>query len=1117
MSGAEGEKASITSRPLFIDNRDGNTLARAITTHLAALRREGHVPAELCVASCYFNPQGLELIAREARHIPRIRLLLGADPTPEALLPRRTPYDPTEPEFTRRRVTQGLQQIERGLKHDRDLLPFDLGEDRAIRNLLEFLRSGRIEVRRYEGHFLHAKAFVFRGAERGILAGSANLTRAGLQTNLELVLGHHEDPLVARVEEWFESLWREALSFDLAAIYAELLAEIPPYLVYLKVLWHLYHAELEEEEKETGRIPITTFQKHGVWRARKILAKYGGVMVADGVGLGKTYTAGEIIRDYRERRQRVLLVCPASLRDTNWERFLNDHQLLVECLSFEELANDAQLGGDKDHLKNPLDDYALVVVDEAHNYRNPDTAKRAAILRRLLAGKRRDLLLLTATPVNNSLWDLYHLLRFFMKQDAWLSDRGVLSIRERFEHAMRADPFNLSPDLLYPIIDATTVKRTRRFIKKHYASDMIRGPDGRMAPIRFPRPIASSIGYDLEAVLPGFFARLEEILMPEDGRPLLRMARYQPERYPTGGGDAGEDTALVGLLRSALLKRFESSAEAFRRTAGRMIREHEVFLEALSRGWIVRKEFFQELSVAEDDGDIEEILEASEHAEDASAYDVARLEADVRSDLALLREMAAEAAKVRPDGDPKLTALVVGLAAIAKQAGDEAVDEEDARQKRKVLVFSHYEDTIDWVEEHLLKAIERDPRLAGYRGRVASVSGADARRGVAREKALHGFAPVSTGALPPDTEDRFDLLLCTDVLAEGMNLQQCRNVVNYDLPWNPMRLVQRHGRVDRIGSAHLKVYLRTFFPDAQLDALLNLEGRVRRKLAQAAASVGVEDAPIERGATGEQSFAETREEIEKLHREDASIYEVGGTEGAAQTGEEYRQELRRALEKYGDAIRDLPWRAGSGMRKGERAGHLFCATVGGRTYLRFVPHKSEDEIVGELGTCLRLLECTEATPRVLSEEMAVAAYDSWARARQSIFDAWAFETDPANLQPKIRKLNRDVAAYLRANPTADIEQERLHRCLDAVESPWPRREENLLRLAWEREFPTSADRARHLVEEVEHIGAEPFHAPEPLPPIEMEEIHLITWMAIEPEPEQPTTSPTQARSVNGPA
>ena len=1093
------ERVAGSARPLFVDNRDGNTLARAITGHLATLRQEGQCPAELCVASCYFNPQGLELIASEARYIPHIRLMLGADPTPEALLPRRTPYDPTEPEFTRQRVSQELAQLEHGLKRDRDLLPFDLEEDRAIQNLLDFLHSGRIEVRRYEGHFLHAKAFLFRGVARGILAGSANLTRAGLRTNLELVLGHHEDPLVARVEEWFESLWRDAAPFDLAAIYAELYADVPPYLVYLKVLWHLYHAELEEEEKETGRIPITTFQKHGVWRARKILAKYGGVLIADGVGLGKTYTAGEIIRDYRERRQRVLLVCPASLRDTTWERFLNDHQLLVESLSYEELANDAQLGGDKGHLQNPLDDYALVVVDEAHNYRNPDTAKRAAILRRLLAGKRRDLLMLTATPVNNSLWDLYHLLRFFMKQDAWLAERGVLSIRERFEQAMRTDPFNLSPDLLYPIIDATTVKRTRRFIQKHYANDMIRGPGGRMVPIRFPKPVASSIGYDLDALLPGFFARLEEILMPENGHPLLRMARYQPERYSAGGGSAGEDTALVGLLRSALLKRFESSAEAFRLTAGRMIREHEAFLEALALGYVVRKEFFQEMSAAEDDGDIEEILDASDYAADASAYDISRLEADVRSDLALLREMAAEAAKVRPEGDPKLAALVEELAAIAHQAAGEALDEEDARQKRKVLVFSHYEDTIDWVEEHLQKRIATDPRLAAFRGRIASVSGAEVRGGIVREKALHGFAPVSTGALPPDTDDRFDLLLCTDVLAEGMNLQQCRNVVNYDLPWNPMRLVQRHGRVDRIGSPHEKVFLRTFFPDAQLDALLDLEARVRRKLAQAAASVGVEEAPIERGATGEQSFAETREEIEKLHRQDASIYEAGGTEGAAQTGEEYRQELRRALAKYDRSIRELPWRAGSGMVKGRHAGFVFCGTVGERIYLRFVPRQANAEIIGELGTCLRLLECTEATPRVLSAQTTRAAYAAWARARRSIFDSWTFETDPANLQPKIRKLNRDVAAFLRSNPPPDIEQERLHRCLDAVESPWPRREENLLRLAWEQEFKTPGEMARHLVEEVERIGAEPFHSPDPLPPIDEEEIHLITWMAIECE------------------
>lgn len=173
--------------------------------------------------------------------------------------------------------------------------------------------------------------------------------------------------------------------------------------------------------------------------------------------------------------------------------------------------------------------------------------------------------------------------------------------------------------------------------------------------------------------------------------------------------------------------------------------------------------------------------------------------------------------------------------------------------------------------------------------------------------------------------------------------------------------------------------------------------------------------------------------------------------------------------------------------------------LGGWRAQSFVPLEPGGEIVGELGTCLRLLECSEETPRVLTGKMAAAAYEAWERARQSIYDAWTFETDPANLQPKVRKLNRDVAAFLREYLPADIKQERLHACLDAVESPWSRREENVLRTAWEREFSSLNDKARHLVEEIERIGAEPFHPPDPLPPIDREEIYLITLMAIEAE------------------
>jgi hypothetical protein len=1087
--------------PYFVDNRDGNTLARAIRDQLQELRAAGWLPGELCIATAYFNPEGWKLLAEELRRLPAMRLLLGADPAPEAQQARRQPADPHEPEYTREKVRSSLEKLETGLRRDRTLIPFDPKEDRLLRELIAFLRSGKIEVRRYTRHFLHAKAFLFRGPERGLLAGSSNLTRAGLQSNLELNLGHYSDPLVGRVERWYEELWQEAQPFDLASLYEELLDEYPPYLVYLKILWQLYQGEITEEIRDTGGIPVTTFQLHGVWRARRILREYGGVLIADGVGLGKTFTAGELIREYRERRQRVLLVCPAALRDTTWARFLHDYQLMVECLSYEQLANDLNLGGDQRHLKSPLEDYALVVIDEAHNYRNPDAPTRAEVLRRLLAGKRRDLVMLTATPVNNSLWDLYHILRFFLRQDARLNRLGIRSIRAVFEQAMREDPFDLNPDLLFPIIDATTVKRTRRFVKKHYSNDLIRAPDGQMIPIRFPRPIALSVRYDLEQLLPGFFQRLEQVLMPARGDPLLRMARYQAESFLRAGGAELPNSAIVGLLRSALLKRFESSIEAFRRTLTKMREEHRAFLECLDRGKVLRKEFFKEISAADEEIDFDEILESSDLTEDASLYDAPALRAAVQSDLRLLEELLQTASEVNQKMDPKLAALSGELERIASQARREAAHPEDERQKRKVLIFSHYADTIDWIDSFLQRRLRTAKGLACYRDHLASVSGAEARNGVSREQAVLGFAPVSTGALAPQDQDLYDILLSTDVLAEGMNLQQCRHVINYDLPWNPMRLVQRHGRIDRINSPHDTVYLRTFFPDEQLDRLLDLEQRVRRKLAQAAASVGIEAPPLEDGAFGEQSFSETRAEIEKLRREDPSIYEAGGTEGAAQTGESYRQELRNAVKNRGDFIERLPWRVGSGLGGKDRSGWVFCAQVGNRTYLRFVPLEPESPVVNEIGTCLRLVECEEQAPRVLDPGLADGVYQAWERARRSIHESWMAESDPANIQPRVRKLNREIADFLRHHPPREMAQEQLDRLLEALESPWARREENALRLVWRQELASAEEKAQALAQEIERLGVEPFETPTPLPAIDPEEINLVCWMGIEKHPE----------------
>ena len=242
-----------------------------------------------------------------------------------------------------------------------------------------------------------------------------------------------------------------------------------PYLVFLRVLWERYGDELREEAGDDKRIRLTTFQNDGIFRARRICEKYHGVLIADGVGLGKTFIGGELLRQVIEdQRQRALLIASAVLRDGTWDRFADRYQLYLEKISYEELANEEQLGGERAYLRQRSNDYALVVVDEAQAFRNPDT-RRAQALRRLLQGRPpKTLVLLSATPVNNSLWDLYYLLTYFIGHDAAFADLGIRSLKERFAEAVRQDPDELKPDSLFDILDSTTVRRTRHFVRRYY-------------------------------------------------------------------------------------------------------------------------------------------------------------------------------------------------------------------------------------------------------------------------------------------------------------------------------------------------------------------------------------------------------------------------------------------------------------------------------------------------------------------------------------------------------------------------------------------------------------------------------------------------------------------------
>ncbi len=231
----------------------------------------------------------------------------------------------------------------------------------------------------------------------------------------------------------------------------------------------------------------------------------------------------------------------------------------------------------------------MVVIDEAHNLRNPST-QRALALRRLLAGSpSKDLVLITATPVNNSLWDLCYLLGYFVKNDAAFADVGIRSLRDHIAAAMAMNPDDLSPEYLFDVLDAVAVRRTRPFVKRYYPNDTL-NVGGRQVPITFPTPRVTKVSYNLDDVLPGFFSRVEHALDgPVTGGSVtspdvLTLGRYAPSRYRLDGSADAYEVQLAGLLRSGLLKRFESSAYAFACTCRHMASSHDAFLSLLDRG-----------------------------------------------------------------------------------------------------------------------------------------------------------------------------------------------------------------------------------------------------------------------------------------------------------------------------------------------------------------------------------------------------------------------------------------------------------------------------------------------------------------------------------------------------
>ena len=1122
-----------TNRP-ETDGRAGERVADEINRLLSGMRTQLADAPDLAIATAFLNAGGYELLADELEQAPRVRLLLGAEPN----------FSATHPVLRRvseERIREALRRHEQWLASERDLTGFTREADQAARRMVKWLRAEteagerRVEVRRYADGFLHGKAFITEHPSLpAVLAGSSNFTHAGLASNAELNLGYPSGEHTHLVQEWFNELWEGSVAYPLDELYAVRWEPHSPWLIFLRMLWEMYGGLLDEDDDRRARteLELTGFQREGVARMLRILEEHGGVIVADEVGLGKTFMAGEVIkRAASVSRQHVLVIAPAALKAGMWEPFLKqyDFSRRVEVMSYEEFRNrwrDKEL-----EIRCQLDEYALVVVDEAHNLRNPN-AQRTEAVNALVGGPHpKRLMLLTATPVNNTLFDLHSLVSLFVRNDAAFAARGIPSIYQYIKTAEEMDQDALSHEHLFDLLDQVAVRRTRRFVKRHYQGETIKDHRGERKTIQFPQPELKRLDYDLdeaglelvEAVVYALENSEEDALRYEDRQrdpDRLMLARYTSGAYHMEANhDFDYQVSNAGLLRSTLLKRLESSPLALANTLGKMVESHEAFLEALAEGWVLTGDALREWT-SSDAEDFDYFLEglddrASTGTDRADDYHLEALRKDVESDLRLLGRLRERAGEAAAGPDPKLDKLLERLREIAAEARPASREGLSSGNRRKTIVFSSFADTIesvaDQVSQQVVNCADDDP-LADFRQRIAKpVFGA--KRGFnpeTRARIIAGFAPETAGGSERG-EDKYDLLFTTDILSEGVNLQQAGRIINYDLPWNPMRVAQRHGRIDRIGSLHSRVFIDCFFPSAHLDRLLGLEVRLRRKLALAEAAVGT--GPVLPG----YQAGETKvfSDIERLRREDAAFLEERGG-AAALSGEEYRRRLRTAVIQTPaemEKARALPYGSGSGFANSRLAqsGYVFCIRVGeGDGYpprFRFVPtdddwrprRNEEGKPVVKSDTLTALVAADpgdESTARELSDLVYDRAFDAWGAAREDVYREWMFLTDPRNLRPDVPKALREATEMVHEHGDVLTTEDRDYLLERLNTHPGSRIQKAIREIVRSEEEGPSAkiSRLRQLIDEA---GLQPPQIPDPLPPITRDDIHLVAWCAVQ--------------------
>ena len=745
---------------------------------------------------------------------------------------------------------------------------------RLLETVYSMVNDDRLKVKVYIKSKLHAKAYIFdfihpQPNSKGIaIVGSSNLSLAGLNNNTELnVFVHDNGENHDELTSWFNELWQEAEDFD-EQFLEELeeswgIKEANPEDIYYKTIYTLLRDRIEGEDTQsflfTNEITeqLASFQKVAVQQLAGILRQYGGAFAADVVGVGKSYIGAALVKHFLlAENAKPLIICPKALEEM-WKNYNAIYSLNAEIVP-SSMLREGEEEEDWNYLLTDVKyrDRDFILIDESHHFRHHES-QRYKVLSDFIQTGTKKVLLMTATPRNNSAKDVYNQVKLFHPDDLTEIPINPPSLKEYFKPILKPDtPRQDANHLFQQLLQFILVRRTRLHILKYYGFDedtnqpvdpeyfapYVSGEKRAYIKVAgnknfFPIRNVDTIRYSISETYQGLYNEIRDSLgkvsfdHTQDPIPgQLTYARFALWHYVKKDWQKKDPyrelhragANLRGLMRILMFKRFESSVYAFRMTIGRLIKIHEAFLTSLENGIIPAGKDAQKILYGSDQYSEVELIEAFENVAqpyEAENFDLKHLKQHIEHDLGVLSYIFSlvNENEIPPEKDDKLQTLKKKLA-------------KDPLNNGKVLIFSESAETVDYLFNNINPKDDKSIRKAST--------------GDANKNALvNRFSPRANDYTLKASETEINLMIATDVLAEGLNLQDCDKIINYDLHWNPVKLIQRFGRIDRIGSTHDEIFGFNFLPETDLDRNLNLQEVVHNRIQDIHDTIG-EDSEI---------------------------------------------------------------------------------------------------------------------------------------------------------------------------------------------------------------------------------------------------------------------------------